>query len=199
MYSAVFVCFPFLFAYFLSHAPPYITRQYLLDHVQGVLLVHLHGATNLAAKDLWGTSDPYAILAIGPSAHRSATIPRSLNPVWDERMILFVRDPMQQRLTIKLADADLVGEDDPLGSTMRGLQDLVDGQARTLDLELVGETGHVQLEVQYLPMTGRVMLFWCVCVGVGGRCPPSRKAPKNNTATALYSNMSPAVVLLNCQ
>ena len=123
--------------------------------MQGVLLVHLRAATNLAAKDLWGTSDPYAVLAIGPSAHRSATVPLTLNPVWDERMVLFVRDPQKQRLTIKLADADIVGEDDPLGSTMRGLEDLVDGREKELDLELVGGRGRVQLEVQYVPMTGK--------------------------------------------
>lgn len=122
--------------------------------MQGVLLVHLRSATNLDAKDLWGSSDPYATLAVGPSAHKSATVPVTLNPVWDEQALLFVRDPQQQRLTIKLADADVVGEDDPLGSTMRGLADLVDGQRRELDLELVGGRGRVQLAVQYVPMTG---------------------------------------------
>lgn len=145
----------------------FLDKDYLLTHVQGVLIVHLQSATQLDAKDFLGKSDPYAVISVGPSAHRSATIPNTLDPEWDERFFLFVRDAEKQRLLIKVNDEDFVGEDDPLGSTMRGLGDVVDGEERVLDLELVGGgKGRIKLSIQYLPMTGALLVVW----GLGETC-----------------------------
>ncbi len=133
----------------------FLDKDYLLTHVKGLLLVHLHSASNLNAKDFMGKSDPYAVLSVGPSAHRSKTLPQTLDPVWDERFFLFVRDASKERLLVKVNDDDFVGEDDPLGSTMLGLGDVVDGKVKDLELELVGGgKGRIKMSVQYLPMTG---------------------------------------------
>jgi hypothetical protein len=40
---------------------------------------------------VWGTSDPYAVLTVGPSSHTSKVVDRSLDPEWDESFVLFVR------------------------------------------------------------------------------------------------------------
>ena len=40
---------------------------------------------------LWGTSDPYCVVSAGGSARRSRAVPRCLDPVWDEKIQLYVR------------------------------------------------------------------------------------------------------------
>lgn len=57
----------------------------------GLLRVRLHSAEQLAARDIWGTSDPYCVLSVGASSARSHTIGRTLDPTWDEDFTLFVR------------------------------------------------------------------------------------------------------------
>ena len=50
----------------------------------GVLRVKLIKARNLVDRDLRGVSDPYAILTVGATSHRAATIQDNLNPKWNE-------------------------------------------------------------------------------------------------------------------
>lgn len=57
----------------------------------GMLRVRLMSATQLAARDILGSSDPYCVVTVGPSAHRSATRNNTLEPVWDEDFYLYVR------------------------------------------------------------------------------------------------------------
>ena len=61
------------------------------DVMAGLLRIRLRSAEKLAARDLWGTSDPYCVLSVGPSSARSRTIPHSLDPTWDQEFTLFVR------------------------------------------------------------------------------------------------------------
>jgi C2 domain len=67
-------------------------------------MVHLESASNLAARDVWGSSDPYAVFTLGRSTHRSAAVMRDLNPKWDETFVLYVRDAERERLTLRVLD-----------------------------------------------------------------------------------------------
>ncbi len=66
-------------------------REYLRDTMAGLLRVRLRSAEKLAARDIWGTSDPYCVVSVGASSARSRTIGRTLDPIWDEELTLFVR------------------------------------------------------------------------------------------------------------
>ena len=68
-----------------------LLRAFLQEKMAGLLMVHLESATNLPARDVWGTSDPYVEFTIGGSSYRSKTIMRELNPTWDEAFYLYVR------------------------------------------------------------------------------------------------------------
>ena len=52
---------------------------------RGSLEVHVISAANLMAKDRGGTSDPYVLLELAGTKHRTKTIDKELNPSWDER------------------------------------------------------------------------------------------------------------------
>ena len=66
-------------------------REFLQDTLAGLLRIRLRSAENLAARDIWGTSDPYCVMSVGASSARSRTIGRTLDPTWDEEFTLFVR------------------------------------------------------------------------------------------------------------
>ena len=52
-------------------------------------------------------------------------MPNNLNPVWDETHYLYIVDPKTQKMVLRVLDDD-VDHDDMLGSSQRGLADLVD-------------------------------------------------------------------------
>eukprot|EP00943_MAST-04B_sp_MAST-4B-sp1_P000405 g405.t1 len=92
-----------------------------------VIKVKLKSASNLPNADLFGTSDPYAILMLGESdsqfdwvgtkvhAHQSARVDNQLNPVWDETFLLTASGLKQPMLKINVLDHDVYGADDLLG------------------------------------------------------------------------------------
>ena len=73
----------------LSHV--LLGRAFVQEAMSGLLLIRLRSAEKLAARDIWGTSDPYCVLSVGPSSARSRTIGRTLDPSWDQEFTLFVR------------------------------------------------------------------------------------------------------------
>ncbi|GAA5866341.1 hypothetical protein JCM1840_004090 [Sporobolomyces johnsonii] len=52
------------------------------DEPLGTLVIRVHAARDLVAKDRNGLSDPYCVIRYGPARATSPTVPKSLNPVW---------------------------------------------------------------------------------------------------------------------
>lgn len=66
----------------------------LRQHAFFQLKIHLIEGQNLVAMDKNGTSDPYVKFKMGGRLlHKSKTLHRDLNPVWDETFTVPIEDP----------------------------------------------------------------------------------------------------------
>ncbi|KAF7653288.1 hypothetical protein LDENG_00085040 [Lucifuga dentata] len=99
------------------------------------LEVELKRGRNLAIRDRGGSSDPYVKFKLsGKEVFRSKTIPKNLNPVWDERMTLLL-DSLTEPLYVKVFDYDFGLQDDFMGSAYLYLESLE--QQRKIPVTLV--------------------------------------------------------------
>jgi len=115
----------------------YLSR-FVQEAFAGVLEVKLVSASELAAGDVTGQSDPYVMLSVNGSAARSRTQRFTRSPTWNETLRLFVRDPGSDTLRLRVMDEDFIKEDDTLGVALLSLADLADGNAHELDVPVVG-------------------------------------------------------------
>ncbi|XP_017839144.1 multiple C2 and transmembrane domain-containing protein isoform X2 [Drosophila busckii] len=100
------------------------------------LRVHLKSGCDLVAMDKNGLSDPYVKFKVGGRLlHKSRTIHRELNPVWDEVFIVPVEDPFQP-IIVKVFDYDWGLQDDFMGSAKIDLTQLELGKAEDINLQL---------------------------------------------------------------
>ncbi|PRW20266.1 alpha beta-hydrolase isoform A [Chlorella sorokiniana] len=134
----------------------FVSEEFLRRKFAGLVEVTVQSASGLPAADWWPSSksDPYAVVNIGDSAAATSVVNQELNPRWGESFYLFVSDPASQRLTVRVLDADVGKADDLLGTTMRGLKDLVDGEPCDMELPLrgpKGEAGTISLRLRFLP------------------------------------------------
>ncbi|KAL4857581.1 Phospholipase A(1) DAD1 [Chlorella vulgaris] len=106
----------------------FVDERFLQAKFDGILEVTVVGGKGLPVGDWWpgARSDPYVVLNIGDSAAATSVVKQTLEP----------HDLAKQRLTVRVLDADTGKADDLLGSTMRGLQDIADGQVHCLELPL---------------------------------------------------------------
>ncbi|XP_046822715.1 multiple C2 and transmembrane domain-containing protein isoform X2 [Vespa crabro] len=108
----------------------------LRQHAFFQLRLHIRRGVNLMAMDRCGASDPYVkIKSAGRLLHKSRTVHRDLNPVWDESVTLPVEDPFQP-LTIKVFDYDWGLQDDFMGAAQLDLTQFDLGYAQDVTLEL---------------------------------------------------------------
>ncbi|CAK7564892.1 MAG: phosphatidylserine decarboxylase [Sporothrix epigloea] len=68
-------------------------------------------ARNLAAKDRSGTSDPYLVLSLGDAKHATHSVPKSLNPEWNETCQLPINGVASLVLDVCCWDKDKFGKD----------------------------------------------------------------------------------------
>ncbi|XP_043645509.1 multiple C2 and transmembrane domain-containing protein isoform X1 [Drosophila teissieri] len=140
-------------------SPPELTTQQQLEALQAnelrrkreaqlrqfvffQLRVHLKSGSDLVAMDKNGLSDPYVKFKVGGRLlHKSRTIHRDLNPVWDEVFIVPIEDPFQP-IIVKVFDYDWGLQDDFMGSAKLDLTQLELGKAEDIHLQLCDSSGN---------------------------------------------------------
>lgn len=129
----------------------------LRQHVFFQLRIHLVSGHNLRAMDKSGTSDPYVKFKMnGRLLHKSKTVYRDLNPVWDETFVVPIEDPFQQ-INIKVFDYDWGLQDDFIGSAQLDLTTLELSRLHELAIKLVdlshADVGELKMNVTLYPRT----------------------------------------------
>ncbi|KAJ4978194.1 hypothetical protein NE237_008974 [Protea cynaroides] len=89
----------------------------------GLIKVNIIRGTNLAIRDVM-TSDPYVILTLGHQSLRTRVIKNNLNPVWNEKLMLSIPDPIPP-LKLIVYDKDTFTQDDHMGEIEIDIQPLL--------------------------------------------------------------------------
>ncbi|KAL1515824.1 hypothetical protein AB1Y20_002440 [Prymnesium parvum] len=119
---------------------------------RGTLQVHLSHATNLKSMDRNGFSDPYVKISLHGTMHKSRTIKKTLNPIWDERFEFkgVLRDLTEEPLLIQAYDHDFGSRDDQLGTATVDLRPLENVHQLEVDAALSLQ-GRVHLNLAWIP------------------------------------------------
>ncbi|GJM91880.1 hypothetical protein PR202_ga08298 [Eleusine coracana subsp. coracana] len=83
-------------------------------------------------------SDPYVIINLGHQSMKTKVIKSSLNPVWNERLMLSIPDPVPL-LKLQVYDKDTFTTDDRMGEAEINIQPLV-AAARAYETSVVTDT-----------------------------------------------------------
>ncbi|KAL6458531.1 hypothetical protein MHYP_G00337610 [Metynnis hypsauchen] len=125
---------------------------------RGVVRIHLLEAEDLAAKDNYvkgvmaGTSDPYALIRVGPQSFKSRHHDNTSSPKWAEIYEVIVHEVPGQELEVEVYDKD-PDKDDFLGRTKMDLG--VVKKARVIDEWFTlkdTDTGRVHLKLEWLTL-----------------------------------------------
>ncbi|KAM0032394.1 putative C2 domain-containing protein [Helianthus debilis subsp. tardiflorus] len=73
-----------------------------MEHLLGLLRVHIHRGVNLAVRDVT-SSDPYVIIRMGKQKLKTRVVKKNINPVWDEDLTLSVAEPLPVKLVSSLS------------------------------------------------------------------------------------------------
>lgn len=109
----------------------------------GILHVNVIRANKLLKMDVIGTSDPYVRLRLSGEKlpeKRTSIKMRNLNPEWNEKFKLIVKDPETQALELHVYDWDKVGEDDKIGMQLVPLKELTPNEPKKFTLDLLKNT-----------------------------------------------------------
>ncbi|XVE75376.1 hypothetical protein DITRI_Ditri12bG0089400 [Diplodiscus trichospermus] len=131
----------------------------------GILHVKVVRAQKLLKKDILGTSDPYVKLSLSGErlpAKKTTIKKRNLNPEWNEKFKLIVKDPQSQVLHLQVFDWDKVGTHDRLGMQFIPLKLLTPYETKEFKLDLLKHTniidpqdkkqrGIIVVELTYAP------------------------------------------------
>ncbi|CAA7388558.1 unnamed protein product [Spirodela intermedia] len=89
----------------------------------GLIKVNVVRGTNLAIRDVV-SSDPYVMLTLGHQSVKTRVIKSSLNPIWNESLLLSIPDSIPP-LKLQVYDKDTFTTDDRMGEAEIDIQPLV--------------------------------------------------------------------------
>ncbi|GMI77445.1 ARF-GAP domain 12 [Hibiscus trionum] len=102
----------------------------------GLLKVTVLRGANLAVRDMM-TSDPYVVLTLGQQTIQTAVVPSSLNPIWNEDVMLSVPSDYGP-LKLEVFDHDMLSADDIMGEAKIDIQPLISAAMAYGDPEMFG-------------------------------------------------------------
>ncbi|XP_024176403.1 synaptotagmin-3 isoform X1 [Rosa chinensis] len=109
----------------------------------GILHVNVVQAVKLLKKDILGSSDPYVKLSLtadGLPAKKTSIKKKNLNPEWNEKFKLIVKDPNSQFLQLQVFDWDKVGAHDRIGRQLVPLKTLTPFEMKEFKLDLLRDS-----------------------------------------------------------
>ena len=111
------------------------SEEDIKENVQHSLFIHLKSAKNLPPKKLNGTTDAFVKFSLSQKVvHKTKTIPKDTNPVWDDSFLIVVPD-LSSNLDIKIYHQNLV-KDDLIGTVALELSSLLQNQTQEKELEI---------------------------------------------------------------
>nr|XP_024927202.2 synaptotagmin-3-like isoform X2 [Ziziphus jujuba var. spinosa] len=145
----------------------------------GILHVKVIRAIKLLKKDILGASDPYVKLSLTGErlpSKKTTIKKKTLNPEWNEKFKLIVKDPELQVLRLQVFDWDKVGTHDRLGMQMVPLKLLVPYETKEFTLDLQKDTnisdsqdkrnrGKIEVELTFVPFKEDSIKFSSKCSG----------------------------------
>ncbi len=118
-----------------------------MDALSGTLLVEILSAHDLQPCDFNGFSDPYCVLISGNTKTKTQTIKKTLNPEWNETVVLRVKKATE--INVVVMDWDLIGANDVCGSAVLPLsRELLRGERVPVDLPLFPQ-GRVRMILEF--------------------------------------------------
>ena len=126
----------------------------------GILHVNVVQAVKLLRKDILGSSDPYVKLSLTGDrlpAKKTSIKKKNLNPVWNEKFKLIVKDPNSQFLRLQVFDWDKVGGHDRIGMQLVPLKPLTPLEMKEFKLDLLKDT-NVATDFQSKKQRGQLVV-----------------------------------------
>ena len=122
---------------------------------EGQLEVKVVKAKDLVKADMFGKSDPYAVLKYGSQKDKTPVVKNTQNPEWNHDSFFQVPDGQAQTLNLEVFDADKLGKDKSLGKLDVDLDELLDAGNDGAWYELQGvKSGQILLSSDLLPLDG---------------------------------------------
>jgi hypothetical protein len=120
--------------------------------VHGRLAIHFKSASQLAAMDVSGTSDPYIIATIGDQEQKTSVIKKTLEPLWNETLTFDIKDALKQNIQLQCVDWNRIQKHEVIGTASISVKDLDlrRGIAQNLDIKL--ENGQGTLHLSLTPL-----------------------------------------------
>ena len=93
----------------------------------GVLILHIHSATNLVATDRQGLLDPFVVARLGSTKLTGRKCWRTLDPVWNEEHKFpgYLSDLVAESLDLRVFTLERFGASRPLGRLRVSIDDLL--------------------------------------------------------------------------
>merc|ERR1712130_594239 len=119
------------------------------DFEPGVLVVKVHGASNLVNKDLVGKSDPYVKIKFRDKVMKTPIIKNTLEPKWNYSTDLLIDSLNEKQINFEVFDEDF-GKDSFVGSYSLSLDRAINESLENDWCDLEGcKSGKIQISTTF--------------------------------------------------